>query len=71
MQFCQIILRLYWEDDTFIVKFYEDLKEYIKDEIAKEDRPKELTKYIEYIIRIDDRLYKRQWEKRRGALPLR
>ena len=53
-QFRQIISQLYWEDKTFIIKFYEDLKEHIKDEIAKEDRPEELAKYIEYTVQIDD-----------------
>ncbi len=54
VQFQQIILRLHWKDDILIIRFYEDLKEYIKDKIVKEDRSKELIKYIEYIIRIDD-----------------
>jgi len=49
-QFRQIISRLHWEDETLITKFYEGLKKYIKDEIAKEDRSKELTKYIERAV---------------------
>ena len=59
VQFRQIILRLYQEDDIFITKFYKGLKEYIKHEIVKEDRSEELAKYIEYTVRIDNRLYKR------------
>jgi len=63
VQFRQIISRLHWKNETFITKFYEGLKKYIKDEIVKKDRFKKLTKYIEHTIRIADRLYKRQRKK--------
>ncbi len=51
-----------------MTKFYKDLKECIKDKIIKKDRSEELAKYIEYTIRIDNRLYKKQQEKR-GVTP--
>ncbi|SRR6266566_5149507 len=54
VQFYQIISRLYWKDDIFIVKFYKSLKEHIKDKIIKKDRFEELAKYIERTIRIND-----------------
>jgi len=41
---------LHWKDETFITKFYESLKKHVKDKIAKKNRFKELTKYIEYMI---------------------
>jgi len=64
-QFRQIILQLHWENNTFITKFYKSLKEHIKDEITKKDRPEELTKYIERTVRINNRLYKRQQKRQR------
>ncbi len=63
IQFRQITSQLHWENDIFITKFYKGLKEYIKDKIAKEDRPEKLTKYIKRTIRINNRFYKKQRKK--------
>ncbi len=42
-----------------MIRCYKGIKDYIKNKIVKEDRFKELAKYIECAVRIDDRLYKR------------
>lgn len=40
--------------------FYNGLKEDVKDELYKEDRPKTLDEYIAKVVKIDDRLYARK-----------
>ena len=40
--------------------FYEGLKEEVKDELYKVDRPDSLNEYIAIAIRIDDRQYVRK-----------
>ena len=44
-------------------QFYKKLKNDIKDDLYKEDRPRNLAEYIQYIIKIDDRNYIRYIEK--------
>ncbi len=66
-EFRQLVARTSWDDDDQLMsRFYQGLKDSVKDEIAKEDRPETLTKYIERAIRIDDRNYAREQEKRNG-----
>ena len=60
MKFRQVVSKLEQEDEPLIAQFYEGLKDEVKDEIAKLDRLDTLTRYIEYAIRIDDRLYERR-----------
>ncbi len=53
-----------------MLRFYRGLKNEVKDEIAKEDRPDTLTKYIERAVRIDNRNFARAQEKRgKGGQP--
>jgi hypothetical protein len=40
-------------------EFYNGLKDSIKDEISRIDRPKDLAEMIETAIRIDNRIYER------------
>ncbi|KAL2125799.1 hypothetical protein VTI74DRAFT_2715 [Chaetomium olivicolor] len=44
--------------------FYDGLKEEVKDELYKIDRPDSLDEYIAMAIRIDDRLYQRKQQRR-------
>ena len=67
--FRQIISKLDWDDDAYIAQFYQGLKEDIKDEVARMDRPSELSEYIELVVRIDNRLYERKME-RKGQQPV-
>jgi hypothetical protein len=39
--------------------FYTRLKDHVKDEIIHDDRPDKLSKMIEAVIHIDNRVYKR------------
>ena len=67
--FRQIISKLDWDDDAYIAQFYQGLKDEIKDEVARMDRPSELADYIELVVRIDNRLYERRME-RKGQQPI-
>ena len=52
-----------WDDEPLMAQFYEGLKDEVKDELVKEDRPAELSEYIAMAVRIDNRLYERRREK--------
>ncbi|AEO60856.1 hypothetical protein MYCTH_2129999 [Thermothelomyces thermophilus ATCC 42464] len=51
-------------DEALMQLFYNGLKEKVKDELYKYDRPETLDEYIAQAIRIDDRLYIREQQKR-------
>ena len=46
-----------------MIRFYKDLKDDIKNDLYKKDILNTLIKYIQRIVRIDDRLYIRYMEK--------
>jgi hypothetical protein len=54
-----------WDDAPLIVTFYNGLKERVKDEIARVDRPDEIDDMIKLAVRIDDRQYEREMEKKK------
>ncbi|KAG6158705.1 hypothetical protein E4U37_005250 [Claviceps purpurea] len=43
--------------------FYDGLREDVKDEIAKEDRPDTFDEFVSKVIKIDNRLYARRLER--------
>ncbi len=43
--------------------FYDRLRENVKDEIAKEDRPDTFDEFVSKIIKVDNRLFTRQLER--------
>ena len=47
-----------------MAQFYEGLKDEVKDELVKEDRPDDFSDYVAMAVRIDNRLYERRMEKR-------
>ncbi|KAG6145849.1 hypothetical protein E4U38_003759 [Claviceps purpurea] len=51
---------LTWEDDSQMELFYNGLREDVKDEIAKEDRPGTFDEFVSKVIKIDNRLYARR-----------
>lgn len=63
-QFRQQASRLHWDDEPLIAQFYRGLKDEVKDELVKDDRPATLSEYIERAVRIDTRQYERRVEKR-------
>ena len=48
-----------------MTQFYEGLKDEVKDELSKQDRPDEFADYVKMAVRIDNRLYERRQEKRK------
>ncbi len=46
-----------------MTRFYESLKDDIKDDLYREDIPDIFIEYIQYTIRIDDHLYIHRIEK--------
>ena len=63
-QFCQDSLQAGINDEGLIQLFYKGLKEEVKDELYRLDRPATLDEYIEIAIQIDDRLYVRKQQKK-------
>jgi hypothetical protein len=49
------------------VQFYCRLNDSVKDNILQSERPDDLDKIIKIVITIDNRIYKRQLEKRGGG----
>lgn len=62
-KFRQISAHLGWDDEPMMSQFYEGLKEEVKDELSKLDRPDDFTKYVAMAVRIDNRLYERRMER--------
>jgi hypothetical protein len=63
-KFRQVAAHLEWDDEPLMVQFYKGLKDRVKDELIKEERPDTLGAYMERAIRIDNRLYEREQERR-------
>ena len=63
-EFQQIISHLDFDDDTYIWIFERGLKEDVKDELMRVDRPEEFHKMVELAVKIDNRLYERKLQRR-------
>jgi Retrotransposon gag protein len=64
--FQQIVSFLEWDDAALCFAFYNGLKDSIKDELARDERPSPLSALMEKAIKIDNRLFERQREKSFG-----
>ncbi|KAJ0100660.1 Retrotransposon-derived protein PEG10 [Diaporthe amygdali] len=69
-EFRRICARVDYTDTTKIFMFYNGLKDEVKDELSKLDRPDDFIQYVELAIRIDNRIYERKLEKK-GQDPTR
>jgi len=63
-EFQQHMGKTSWNGDALRYRYYKGLKEFIKDEIARSDKPDDLQDMIELAVKIDDRAYERALEKR-------
>jgi len=63
-KFQQLASKLGWPDEPMMAQFYAGLREDVKDELVKEDRPESFAAYVQRAVRIDNRLYERRMEKR-------
>jgi len=67
-EFQILVAKLNWNDEAIAAQFYQGLKENIKDEIAKGDRPTTFKGMSDLAIKIDTRIWERQLE-RKGNFP--
>ncbi|PNH36880.1 hypothetical protein VD0003_g10305, partial [Verticillium dahliae] len=44
-----------YAESALMARFYEGLKDAVKDDLIREDRPETLTEYIAMAVKIDDR----------------
>jgi hypothetical protein len=54
-----------------MAQYYKGLKDIIKDEMARSDRPENLEDTIKIAVRIDNRIYERALEKEGSYIPFR
>jgi hypothetical protein len=53
-----------WNDDALRAQYYRGLKDAVKDELIKEEKPDTLEDMISTAVKIDNRLYERALEKK-------
>lgn len=65
-EFRRITSHLTWNEEALVFTYYHGLKDPIKDELSKEERPATLQALIEKAVRLDDRMFERKREKNSG-----
>jgi len=70
-EFQILAARLDWDDNALAALFYQGLKDNIKDELSRDERPDTLREMSETAIRIDTRIWERQLEQKGGFNPVR
>jgi hypothetical protein len=63
--------RVDWGEKALMAQYYKGLKNIVKDEIARSDRPDDLEDTIKIVIRIDNRIYERVLEKKGSYMPFK
>lgn len=64
-EFQTLVVKTSWDDEAIASHFYRGLKDTIKDEIARRDsRPTTFQGMYEIALKIDERIYERQMEKK-------
>lgn len=56
-----------WKDEALCAQFYRGLKDTIKDELARTEKPKDLKTLKDIAVRIDTRLFERHLERDRSS----
>jgi len=69
-EFQQLSSRLDWDDSALAARFYYGLKEIVKDEISRTDRPTTLAGLTDLAVKIDNRIYERQMERGQQRKPV-
>ena len=63
-KFRQVSSKTGWDDDdALMATFYRGLRDDVKDELSRDERPEDIHEYITKAIKIDNRLYERRLEK--------
>jgi hypothetical protein len=65
-EFQTLVVKTSWNDEAITAQFYRGLKEQIKDEIARGERPTTPKGMYDLAMKIDERIYERQMEKKGG-----
>jgi len=68
-EFQVLAVKVEWNDEALASQFYKGLKDVVKDEIARYDRPTGLKEMYDLAVKIDGRMYERQLEKK-GRFPV-
>jgi hypothetical protein len=63
-EFQTLVVKTSWNDEAITAQFYRGLKEQIKDEIARGERPTTPKGMYDLAMKIDERFYERQMEKK-------
>ncbi|KAL8318171.1 hypothetical protein RB597_001547 [Gaeumannomyces tritici] len=70
-EFQRLVNKLDWTDQTKITHFYAGLRDDVKDEVSKIERPGNFSDYVTLAVRTSDRLYERRREKKgQGIRPV-
>lgn len=62
-EFRRLESKLAWDANALCAQYYAGLKDSLKDELARMERPDTLEDMIETTVRLDNRLYERKLEK--------
>jgi Ty3 transposon capsid-like protein len=66
-EFRRVMHETKWNEDALASIFYKGLRDDVKDELCKLEKPDSLVKYMELAIKIDNRLFERRQEKKRSS----
>ena len=69
-EFRQLQSRIDWDDATLRTVYEKGLKEVVKDALVHHEPPKDLHGLIELATRINNRIYEREQQKKKVALPI-
>ncbi|KAF2189377.1 hypothetical protein K469DRAFT_528621, partial [Zopfia rhizophila CBS 207.26] len=58
--------RIDWDDAPLMAAYYARLKDRVKNKLARRDRPDNLYALMESAVRIDNRQYERELERKKG-----
>ena len=62
--FRKIEAKMDWDEEALCAQYYRGLKDQLKDELARIERPDRLNDLIKTAVQLDNRLHERQLEKR-------
>ena len=62
-EFQRIVSHLQWDKEALMFFYYNGLKDNLKDELARDEKPSNLNELIEKSIKIDNRLFERKRER--------
>ena len=67
-KFMQYRAHLSWDETALCAAYYQGLKDHLKIELAKTERPTELSKLVDIVVNLDDRIYDAKKHAQGGAM---